>query len=306
MSKVSWKGTVLLAPVPAAIVTCADTDGDGCARVNALTVGWCGVLCSHPPKTYISLRPSRYSYEIIKNSREFVINLTTESLARAADYVGVRSGRDEDKLAAAGLHTEPASAVSAPLLRESPVSLECRVCDILPLGSHDMFLADIVAVDVDESLIDESGRLMLERAGLIAYAHGDYYRLGERIGDFGFSVRRKKTVGYGKRPREKNGAIRHDADAAVSSDGDGRVSAGLAADVSALSAKRDANTSAVSDSDINDTSVRFDENAAKRHKSASDRAHSRLASAKKRTGGSASVAASARGGSRGPRKRRGK
>lgn len=301
MSKVSWKGTVLLAPVPAAIVTCADTDGDGCARVNALTVGWCGVLCSHPPKTYISLRPSRYSYEIIKNSREFVINLTTESLARAADYVGVRSGRDEDKLAEAGLHTEPASAVSAPLLSESPVSLECRVCDILPLGSHDMFLADIVAVDVDESLIDESGRLMLERAGLIAYAHGDYYRLGERIGDFGFSVRRKKTVGYGKRPREKNGARRHDAAAAASSDGDGRASADLGTESSAPPVRRDANTSAVSDSDVN-ASERSDADAAKRHKSATDRAHSRPAFAKKRTGGSAS--ASARSGSRGPKKRR--
>lgn len=200
MSKVSWKGTVLLAPVPTAIVTCRDITEDDGERVNALTVGWCGVLCSHPPKTYISLRPSRYSYDIIKNSREFVINLTTESLTRAADYLGVRSGRDEDKLAAVGLHTEPASELSVPLLAESPVSLECRVCDIMPLGSHDMFLADIVAVDVDESLLDEHGRLMLERAGLIAYAHGDYYRLGERIGDFGFSVRRRRSDGYGKRP----------------------------------------------------------------------------------------------------------
>lgn len=200
MSKVSWKGTVLLAPVPAAIVTCRDITEDGGERVNALTVGWCGVLCSHPPKTYISLRPSRYSYDMIKHSREFVINLTTESLSRAADYLGVRSGRDEDKLAAVGLHTEPASELSAPLLAESPVCLECRVCDIMPLGSHDMFLADIAAVDVDESLLDEHGRLMLERAGLIAYAHGDYYRLGERIGDFGFSVRRRKSDGYGKRP----------------------------------------------------------------------------------------------------------
>ena len=171
------------------------------------------------------------------------------------------------------------------------------------MGSHDMFIADIVAVDVDESLIDESGRLMLERAGLIAYAHGDYYRLGERIGDFGFSVRRKKTVGYGKRPREKDGARRHGTDATASSDGDGRVSAGLAADVPALSAKLDANKSAVSDSDVH-ASVRFDENAAKRHKSVPDRAHPRSASAKKRTGGSAT--ASARSGSRGPRKRRGK
>ena len=208
---------------------------------------------------------------------------------------------DEDKLAEAGLHTEPASAVSAPLLSESPVSLECRVCDILPLGSHDMFLADIVAVDVDESLIDESGRLMLERAGLIAYAHGDYYRLGERIGDFGFSVRRKKTVGYGKRPREKNGARRHDAAAAASSDGDGRASADLGTESSAPPVRRDANTSAVSDSDVN-ASERSDADAAKRHKSAPDRAHSRPAFAKKRTGGSAS--ASARSGSRGPKKRR--
>lgn len=211
MSKIGWKGTVLLAPVPAAVVTCRDETEEGAERVNALTVGWCGIVCSHPPKTYISLRPSRYSYEIIKHSREFVINLTTESLARAADYLGVRSGRDEDKLASVGLHTEPGIEISAPLLAESPVSLECRVCDIIPLGSHDMFLADIVAVDVDETLVDGSGRLMLERAGLIAYAHGDYYRLGERIGDFGYSVRKKKPApsGYGKRkpaPKKRVGS----------------------------------------------------------------------------------------------------
>ena len=155
------------------------------------------------------------------------------------------------------------------------------------------------------ALIDESGRLMLERAGLIAYAHGDYYRLGERSGDFGFSVRHKKTVGYGKRPREKNGARRHDAAATASSDGDGRASADLGTESSAPPVRRGANTSAVSDSDVN-ASERSDADAAKRHKSAPDRAHSRPASAKKRTEGSASVAVSARGGSRGPRKRCGK
>lgn len=171
---------------------------NGAEKINALTIGWTGIINSHPPKTYISVRPSRYSYEMIKKSGEFVINLTTEELVRAADFCGVRSGKDMDKLEVCGLHTERASRVSVPLLSESPVSLECRVTDVVPLGSHDMFVADIVAVDVDEALIDGDGRLMLERAHLIAYAHGDYYALGRRLGDFGFSVRKKKTRGYGK------------------------------------------------------------------------------------------------------------
>ena len=149
MSKIQWKGSTLLAPVPAALVSCGTMENP-----NALTVAWTGITCSDPPMTYISVRPERYSYEIIKNSGEFVINLTTGAMARATDFCGVRSGREMDKLAAAGLTAEPANEVSAPVITQSPLSLECRVRQIIPLGSHDMFLAEIVAVDVEEKLLD--------------------------------------------------------------------------------------------------------------------------------------------------------
>lgn len=200
MKKTEWKGSALLAPVPPALVTCSAETDDGEVINNILTVAWTGIVCSKPAKTYISLRPSRYSYELVRKSGEFVINLTTTELVNAADFCGVRSGRNFDKFEACGLHTAKASKVRAPLLAESPVSLECRVFDINELGSHVMFLADIVAVDVDESLVDSEGRLMIERAGLIAYAHGDYFALGRRLGDFGFSVRKKRKNAYGKRP----------------------------------------------------------------------------------------------------------
>lgn len=205
MGKKVWDGAALLAPVPAAIVTCSVQREDGSEEINALTVAWTGILSSHPPKTYISLRPSRHSYDMIKCSGEFAINMTTERLVRAADFCGVRSGRDMDKIEMCGLHTESASKIGAPILSESPLSLECRVTDIIPLGSHDMFIADIVAVDIDDSLLDSSGRLSIEKAGLIAYAHGDYFALGRRLGDFGFSVRRKKgRSAAGKRPPKNN------------------------------------------------------------------------------------------------------
>lgn len=142
--------------------------------------------------TYISVRPERYSHDIIKKSGEFVINLTAGPMTRATDFCGVRSGREVDKLAAAGLTVEPAGAVSAPLIAESPLSLECRVTQILPLGSHDMFLAEIVAVDVEEMLLDKDGKLHLEQAGLVAYSHGEYFALGKKVGSFGFSVRKKR------------------------------------------------------------------------------------------------------------------
>ncbi len=200
MNKIEWSGSALLAPVPPALVTCSSETEDGEVINNILTVAWTGIVCSKPAKTYISLRPSRYSYELVKKSGEFVINLTTEKLAKAADFCGVRSGRSLDKFAACGLHIGTASKVRAPILTESPVSLECRVSDVMELGSHVMFLADIVAVDVDENIVDSEGRLMIERAGLIAYTHGDYFALGRRLGDFGFSVRKKRKNTYGKRP----------------------------------------------------------------------------------------------------------
>ncbi len=187
MGKVTWKGSTLLAPVPAVMVSCGDME-----KSNIITIGWTGIVNSAPPKTYISIRPSRHSYDIIKETREFVINLTTTDLIRATDGCGVYTGRKVDKFKKYKLGKEPASEVSAPLIAEAPVCLECKVTDIIPLGSHDMFLADIVAIDVDESLLDKDGKLCLEKAGLAAYAHGQYYALGKRLGAFGFSVKKKK------------------------------------------------------------------------------------------------------------------
>ena len=182
-----WKPSVLTSPVPAVLVSCKSGE-----TVNVFTVAWTGTLNTQPPVTYISVRPERYSYGLIKESGEFVINLTTEELARAADFCGVRSGKNTDKIEKMGLQMMPSSKVDVPLIAQSPVNIECRVRQIMPLGSHDMFIADIVALDISEKYIDENGRLALEKAGLIAYAHGDYFKLGKRLGGFGFSVRKKK------------------------------------------------------------------------------------------------------------------
>ena len=187
MSKIKWKGGALIAPVPPTMVTCGSGDD-----INVFTVAWTGIINTIPPKTYISVRPSRHSYRLIKESGEFVINLTSKSLVRAADTCGVFTGAKVDKFKKCGLTPSDASEVRCPVIEESPLSLECRVTDIIPLGTHDMFLADIVAVDVDESLLDEKGKLHLERAELVAYAHGDYFELGKRLGGFGFSVAKKK------------------------------------------------------------------------------------------------------------------
>ena len=197
--KLKWKGGTLLAPLPAVMVSCGSME-----KPNIITIGWTGIINSDPPKTYVSIRPSRYSYEIIKQTKKFVINLTTEDLARATDYCGVRSGRDENKFEKCGLTAVPAHELDdTPVIAESPVSLECTVTDIVPLGTHDMFLADIVAVDVSPELVDEKGALHLEHAKLIAYSHGDYFALGRKLGDFGFSVRKKSTA---KRRAAKNQA----------------------------------------------------------------------------------------------------
>ena len=187
MAKIKWRGGTLLSPVPPALVTCSDGE-----RENVLTVAWTGIINSDPPKTYISVRPSRYSYDIIKKSGVFAINLTTKELTRAADWCGVRTGAKENKFERCQLRTERASEIDCPILAQSPLALECRVTDVIPLGSHDMFLADIVAVDVNEDLVDENGKLHLARAGLVAYSHGEYFELGKRIGKFGYSVAKKK------------------------------------------------------------------------------------------------------------------
>lgn len=189
MAKTVWKPGTLLAPTPPALVSCGNID-----HPNVLTVAWTGIVNTHPPMTYVSIRPERYSHKLIAESGEFVINLTPASLIPTADFCGVRSGRDLDKWAACGITPLPASAVSAPLVKECPLSLECRVTQVLSLGSHDLFLAEILAVDVDESCVDKSGKLNLAAAGLAAFVHGEYFELGKRIGGFGFSVRKKSTA----------------------------------------------------------------------------------------------------------------
>ena len=195
--KQSWKPGTMIYPLPAVLVSCGESEQE----YNLFTVAWTGTVCTNPPMCYISVRPERHSYDIIKRTGEFVINLTTASLARATDWCGVRSGRDYDKFSEMGLTAEPAAVVSAPVVGESPVSIECRVRQVIELGSHDMFLADVVNVLVDEEYINpETGKLELDRAEIITYSHGEYFRLGEMIGHFGWSVRKKK-----KHPVRKGG-----------------------------------------------------------------------------------------------------
>ena len=196
MAKKAFDGAVIMAPLPVVMVTSGKVDAP-----NVATVAWTGILNTHPAKTYISLRPSRYSYELIGNTREFVINLVPSSLAFACDFCGVRSGRDTDKFEHCNLTAEPSVAVSAPTLRESPLSLECRVTDVIPLGTHDMLVADIVKMTVSEDIIDENGKFCLEKADLLAYMHGSYYSLGKKLGTFGYSVRKKKKKHTPKKPK---------------------------------------------------------------------------------------------------------
>ena len=188
MSRQNWKGSVLIAPVPPTMVTSAH---DG--KQNVFTVAWTGVLNTQPPKTYISVRPERYSYELIKNSGEFVINLTTTSMVKNADRCGTYSGKHVDKFKKYSIETVPAQNVSAPILKDSPVALECKVTDIVEMGTHHMFMADIVGVSVDEQYLDANGKLCLQKANLAAYAHGEYYALGKKLGAFGFSVQKRST-----------------------------------------------------------------------------------------------------------------
>lgn len=188
MAKVSWKAGAMLSPVPPVLVSCSDGERD-----NLITVGWTGIICTEPAKTYISLRPERYSYEIISKSREFIINLPSSHIIRSIDFCGVRSGRKLDKFKECRLTREKATQVACPAVAESPISIECRVTDIIKLGTHDMFMADIIAVNVDERYIDEKGKLRIEQCSLAAYAHGSYFALGKKIGSFGYSVKKKQT-----------------------------------------------------------------------------------------------------------------
>lgn len=188
MTKTVWKPGTMLYPLPPVMVTCGTLE-----KPNVLTVAWTGIINSDPAMTYISVRPSRHSHELIKSSKEFVINLTTAKMLKAADFCGVKSGKDIDKFKETGLTVLPCQKVKAPMIEQSPLSLECRVTEIKPLGSHDMFLAEILAVHVDDSLLDDKGRFELEKSGLIAFCHGAYYALGGKLGTFGFSVEKRKT-----------------------------------------------------------------------------------------------------------------
>lgn len=187
MAKISWNGGALLAPIPPVMVSCGSME-----KPNIITVAWTGLLNTIPPKTYISIREKRFSYGLIKDSGEFVINLTPAALVRCADYCGIHTGKKVDKFEKCALTRERVSVVGCPAIAECPLNLECRVTQIIPLGSHDMFIADIVAVNVDEALIDRSGRLDIGKAKLAAFAHGEYFELGKKIGTFGFSVKKNK------------------------------------------------------------------------------------------------------------------
>ena len=185
MSKQIWKPGTMVYPLPAVMVTCGDME-----KSNIITVAWTGTICTNPAMTYVSIRPERYSYDIIKNTGEFVINLTTSDLAFATDWAGVKSGREVDKFEILGLTKEKAINVKCPLIKESPICIECKVKEIKELGSHHMFIAEVLSVDADEDYFDENGRFCLEKARPITYSHGEYYELGKKIGKFGFSVKK--------------------------------------------------------------------------------------------------------------------
>lgn len=196
MSKQTWKAGNMVYPLPAVMVSVSDLDGND----NIITVAWTGTICTNPAMLYISVRPERYSYRMLRESGEFVVNLTTEQLAYATDYCGVKSGRDVDKFAELHLTKEQAEHVKAPMIGESPVNIECRIIRVEELGSHHMFLAEVLAVHVDEAYMDDRGKFELANAKPIVYSHGEYFSLGNELGRFGFSVRKKKN---GKNRRRK-------------------------------------------------------------------------------------------------------
>ena len=193
MAKRTLKGGALLAPLPPTMVSCGDMENS-----NIITIGWTGILNTIPPKTYISVRPTRHSYEMIKEKGEFVINLTPSNLVKEADFCGIYTGKKVNKFEKCKLTKIKGTQVDCPMIEECPISIECKVTDIIPLGSHDMFMADIVAINVDENLFDKEGKMHFEKANLISYMHGEYYELGKKIGRFGFSTDKKK-----KKPHKK-------------------------------------------------------------------------------------------------------
>lgn len=190
MGKQVWKAGNMVYPLPAVMVSTADKSG----KSNILTIAWTGTICTNPAMVYISVRPERYSYHMLKESGEFVINLTTEQLAKATDYCGVRSGKDVDKWKEAYLTPAKAEKLRyAPVIEECPVNIECKVTEVKELGSHHMFLAEVLAVQIDEQYLNEKNKFELNKTGLMAYSHGEYLSLGKKIGTFGYSVKKKKT-----------------------------------------------------------------------------------------------------------------
>ena len=187
MGKIVWKPGTFLYPIPAVMVSCGTME-----KSNIITVAWTGIINTNPAMVYISVRPTRYSYNLIKNQKEFVINLTTKNLVKATDWCGVKTGAKVDKFKEMKLHKEKASIVKCPMIQESPVSVECTVKQIKNLGSHTMFIAEVVAINADEKYIDDKGAFDITKCDLIAYANGNYMALGKKVGKFGFSVRKKK------------------------------------------------------------------------------------------------------------------
>ncbi len=187
MAKQRWKAGNMLYPLPVVMVSVADRKG----RDNIITVAWAGTVCTNPPMVSISVRPERFSYSMIRDTGEFVINLTTEQLAFATDYCGVRSGKDVDKFKKMHLTRQSAQIVKAPMIGESPVCIECKVCKVEELGSHHLFLAEVVAVHADEKYMDKNGKFHLSQAKPLVYSHGEYYSLGKKVGKFGYSVQKK-------------------------------------------------------------------------------------------------------------------
>lgn len=202
MGKQIWKPGNMVYPLPAVMVSTADREGND----NIITVAWTGTVCTNPAMLYISVRPERYSYHMLRESGEFVVNLTTEKLAKATDWCGVRSGRDFDKWKEMHLTRGKAEKLTyAPIIQESPVNIECKVTEVQELGSHHMFLAKVGAVQVDESYMNETGKFELNDTQLLAYSHGEYYTLGKKLGTFGYSVRKQTT---GEKKKNKKGKKR--------------------------------------------------------------------------------------------------
>ena len=189
MSKTMWKPGTFLYPIPAVMVSCGTME-----KSNIITVAWTGIINTNPAMVYISVRPTRYSYKMIKEQGEFVINLTTNELVKATDWCGVKTGEKFDKFKEMNLHKEKANFVKCPMIKESPVSVECKVREIKELGSHTMFIADVLAINSDEKYIDEKGAFDISKCNLISYANGGYYSMGKKLGKFGFSVQKKKII----------------------------------------------------------------------------------------------------------------